>query len=128
MDATPARTMASRLFYTFFHPEPVQMGEDPLQDGLPERDRDPFDSNQAIPTLLFERQRQRFNETFPTLTVTRVEHYSFLAYPLSGGFRKWSLVPARLVAPLLAFENRIAPWLARLFGFRMLAVVQRTGA
>ncbi|MPZ74613.1 MAG: methyltransferase domain-containing protein [Nitriliruptorales bacterium] len=121
----PAITAGSRLFYTFLHPEPVRMAEDPLATGPPDPDRDPFDSNQAFPTLLFRRQRRRFEAAFPALGIRAVRWFSFLAYPLSGGFRPWSLVPARLVDPLLRLEAAIEPYLGRLLGFRMITVLER---
>lgn len=120
----PAITYGSRLFYSYLHPEPVRMDEDPLAEGPPEPGRDPFDSNQAIPTLLFGKHRRRFDATFPDLAVAPVDHFSFLAYPLSGGFRPWSLVPGPLVTPLLAFERWLEPLLGRWLGFRMLAVIE----
>lgn len=121
----PAITAGSRLFYTFLHPEPVRLREDALAEGPPDPGRDPFDSNQAFPTLLFNRQRSRFEATFPALAVHTVRWFSFLAYPLSGGFRPWSLVPARLVEPLLRFERVLEPYLGRAFGFRMMTVLER---
>lgn len=124
----PAITLGSRLFYTFLHPEPVRMGEDALAEGPPDPGRDPFDSNQAFPTLLFARHRRRFEAMFPLLRVRAVRWFSFLAYPLSGGFRAWSLVPAPLVQPLLRFERAIEPYLGRLFGFRMMTVLERADA
>lgn len=124
----PAITLGSRLFYTYLHPEPVVMSEDALQAGPPEPGRDPFDSNQAIPTLLFVKHTGRFRRMFPDLAVRTVTHFSFLAYPLSGGFRPWSLVPARLVDPLLRLESKLERILGRVFGFRMLVVVERSGA
>lgn len=121
----PAITAGSRLFYTYLHPEPVRMTEDPLAAGPPDPGLDPFDSNQAFPTLLFHRQRRRFQRAFPPLLIRSVRWFSFLAYPLSGGFRPWSLVPKPLVQPLLRFERLIEPYFGRLFGFRMIVVVER---
>src|SRR3569623_2637694 len=44
--------------YKLFHDEPVRMGVDPLADlAASAADKDPFDSNQAIPPLLFDRAR-----------------------------------------------------------------------
>lgn len=122
----PSVTLGSRLFYTYLHPEPVVLSEDPLQDDPPEPDRDPFDSNQAIPTLLFIRQRDRFRQAFPRLGLRRVDQFSFLAYPLSGGFRPWSLVPAWLVGPLLRAERAVERLIGSLLGFRMLVVLERS--
>lgn len=120
----PAITVASWPFYRFVHPEPVNMAEDPLRDGRPEPGRDPFEANQAFPTLLATRHRQRFAALFPRLDLARVEWLSLFAYPLSGGFRPWSAIPAGMVGELLRVEAALAPWLGRLLGFRMLMVVE----
>jgi len=117
----PAITPVSWVFYKLLHPEPVDMSADPLQDGTISPDKDPFDSNQAIPTLLTGRDRLRLAQAVPGLALARLERFSFAAYPLSGGFRPWSLIPAFAVEPVLAAE-----WaMRRLFGpiaaFRLLA-------
>jgi SAM-dependent methyltransferase len=121
----PAITPVSWVFYTLLHPEPVIMNADPLADGTPAPDRKPFDANQAIPTLTFGRFRERFGERFPQLSVARVERLSFFAYPLSGGFRPWSLIPRSLVAPFLKMEDLLAPVLGRLLGFRLFVVIDK---
>ena len=58
----PAITLGSSLFYRLIHHEPVRMSADPLLDGEPDPHRDPYDSNQAIPTLLATKYRQRQHE------------------------------------------------------------------
>jgi len=75
--------------------------------------------------LLFGRYRQRLAAEFPELVVRQVRLLSLLAYPLSGGFKSWSLLPALLVAPLLRLERALEPALGRLMAFRLLAVVER---
>jgi SAM-dependent methyltransferase len=120
----PAITLASWPFYRFVHPEPVRMGEDPLREGRPSAGRDPFDANQAFPTLLATRHRQRFAALFPRLEFIRVDWLSLFAYPLSGGFRPWSAIPAGMVADVLRLESVLAPWLGRIMGFRLLLVIE----
>ena len=56
----PAITLGSTLFYRLLHQEPVRMSSDPLTEGVPNPRRDPYDSNQAIPTLIATRDRDRF--------------------------------------------------------------------
>src|SRR5262249_48203512 len=56
----PAITWGSSLFYRLFHHEPVRTSADVLGDGVPDPARDPYESNQAIPTLLATRDRERF--------------------------------------------------------------------
>lgn len=121
----PAITPLSWLFYRFLHPEPLMLSADPLGDGALDPGRPPFDANQAIPTLLFGRHRQRMERMFPLLRVVELRYLSLIAYPLSGGFRRWSLIPAAIVAPLLRLEQSLAPVLGRLMAFRLFVVMER---
>jgi SAM-dependent methyltransferase len=123
----PAITPISWFFYRFFHQEPMHLGADPLASGSLSPDRDPFDANQAIPTLLVGRHRRRFESAVPKLVIRDAQWLSLLAYPLSGGFKPWSLVPASWVLPMLRVEERLRPLLGRLMGFRLLIVLERRG-
>ena len=122
----PAITPVSWVFYKLFHEEPVVMGANPLADGPLDPGRKPFDANQAIPTLLFGRYREQMLATFPGLCVEHYEWLSLVAYPLSGGFRSWSLVPLEIVAGLLKLEDAVASVLGRLLAFRLFAVLRKT--
>jgi SAM-dependent methyltransferase len=122
----PAITPVSWIFYHFLHPEPVIMSADPLEEGPVNPNREPFDANQAFSTLLFGRYRRNMNELFPDLKVLRVEWLSFFAYPLSGGFRPWCLIPSAFVVPLLTIERRFAGALGRLMAFRHLVVIEKS--
>lgn len=122
----PAITPISWIFYRFFHPEIVDMGVDPLlvveACGA---DRDPFEGNQAVPTLIFGRFARRFEREFPELRVSRCERLSLFAYPLSGGFRAATFLSERVVAPLLRLEDTLLPWLGPLMAFRLMVVLER---
>jgi SAM-dependent methyltransferase len=119
----PAITPGSALFYKRFHPEPVDMLVDPLAPPRHTGPKDPFDSNQAVPTLLFGRHREAFQRRFPSLEVTHRQHLSLVAYPLSGGFRPWSAVSHRAAVRLLALEGRLGDRATRLLGFRLLVAL-----
>ena len=121
----PAITLVSYSFYRWLHPEPVDTRANPFCEAQPDPNREPFDANQAIPSLLFGKFSVQFATHFPTLRVLRLEHLSFFAYPLSGGFRRWSLLPTRAVAPLLQLETLLQPPLGKLLGFRLLVVIER---
>jgi SAM-dependent methyltransferase len=123
----PAITPLSGVFYRRFHPEPVDMSADPLRDGKISAARDPYESNQAIPTLLVGRYREALARHVPELELVSVDRFSFVAYPLSGGFRPWSLLPGALAAPLLSIEWSIRHVLGSLAAFRLLAVYRRRG-
>ena len=123
----PAMTTLARRFYENFHEEPVDMAADPFAPVVIDPNRDPFDANQAIPSLLFATPaaRSRLEATIPTLRVKRVEWLSLFAYPLSGGFQPWSLMPAALVRPMLAFEGAIPEIVRGQIAFRMMVVLER---
>jgi SAM-dependent methyltransferase len=123
----PAMTAVARRFYDYFHDELVDMGVDPFANVATDPDRDPFDANQAIPTLLFATPRacRRVEEALPSLRVRVVNWLSLFAYPMSGGLQNWSLMPAALVRSMLAFEEKVPEMVRRQIAFRMLIVVER---
>jgi SAM-dependent methyltransferase len=121
----PAITPLSNLFYSYMHPEPVDMRADVFAVGAADPGRDPFDANQAIPTLMLRRQADRFAERFPGLRIRETQLTSLFAYPLTGGFRPWTLIPAALVPPILAIERILLPVIGPLMAFRIFAVIER---
>jgi SAM-dependent methyltransferase len=123
----PAMTPLARRFYDHFHEEPVDMTVDPFAMVATDPYRDPFDANQAVPSLLFstEHERKRIEKAIPSLLVRSVDWLSLIAYPLSGGFQEWSLIPTALVRPTLALERKIPLPIRRALAFRMMVVLER---
>jgi SAM-dependent methyltransferase len=123
----PAMTPLARRFYDRFHEEPVDMSADPFTMIASDPDRDPFDANQAVPSLLFstDKARKRVEQIIPSLFIRTVDWLSLIAYPLSGGFQEWSLMPKAMVAPSLSFERKIPRPIRKLLGFRMMVVLER---
>jgi SAM-dependent methyltransferase len=124
----PAITYGSTVFYRLFHHEPVRTSADALADGTPDPRRDPYDSNQAIPTILVTRERDRFHAQFPELRLVRVDWFGLAAYPLSGGFKTWSLLTAGMARHLLRFERAVEPLIGRLGAFRVMIVIEKKAA
>ena len=124
----PAITPLSKLSYRMFHDEPVDLSVDPLAMLAFDPDKSPWDSNQAIPTLLVDRYRAELARIVPGLVLEDVSRFSFLAYPLSGGFQPWCLLPQILVRPLLKLEWLGRGLLGRACAFRLLATYRRTAA
>lgn len=106
----PAITLGSTLFYRLFHDEPVQTHADPFFN--------PAKANQAIPTLIIKRRLP--------LKLRYVEWFSFLTYPLSGGFKRWQLIPTKFAPLFLRLEQWLRP-LGRWLAFRMLIVMENAG-
>ena len=121
----PAITVASWFFYRFLHPERVDFSVDPLTDVDEGSKKDPYDGNQAIPTILFTGNDKRLREATPMLTLQHRSYLSLCAYPLSGGFRRWSLVPNALARPLLKLESGLTPAIGRWTAFRLFVVMER---
>jgi hypothetical protein len=121
----PAITWGSSLFYRLLHHEPVQMTADSLVEGRPNPERDPYASNQAIPTLIATRDQHRFHARFPSLRIRSIDWFSLLAYPLSAGFKRWSLIPARLAPRLLKLEASVEQWVGRWLAFRVMLVIEK---
>jgi hypothetical protein len=103
------------------------MNADPFAPVAINPGRDPFDANQAIPSLLFATAsaRKLVEQTIPSLRVRSVEWQSLFAYPMSGGFQDWSLIPAVLVGPMLALEKRVPGPVRKHLAFRMIVVLER---
>jgi SAM-dependent methyltransferase len=112
--------------YKFLHDEPLDLRVDPLADQTGADARDPFDSNQAIPTLLFGRARAAFESAFPALAIRTVEYFAGLSYPASGGFSRRPLLPWRLWSILYWTEGRLPAAVRRRAAFRILVAIERT--
>jgi SAM-dependent methyltransferase len=121
----PYISPVSSLVYRLFHEEPVDMRVNPLAEHGAQ-DKDPFESNQAIPTLLCRPDGQReLGWLFPELKLTHFERLAGLSYPLTGGFSRSPFLPASLWNMLLRLEDQLPAILYRLMGFRLLAVLER---
>lgn len=104
-----------------YHQEQQDLTRERLYDG-PKR---PDESNLALPTLLFWRNRAQFAQRFPRWRVQRVERFENLVYALTGGFSRPSLVPE----PVLRLMHGLRPLakpLTPLMAFKMLIVLERT--
>jgi SAM-dependent methyltransferase len=134
----PYVSPASYPVYRWLHEESLTMAVDPFGEVAPARaggapapvagaPRDPFDSNQAIPTLMFGRAsgRATFARRFPTLALGAVERFAGLAYPSSGGFGRAPFLPLSWWLRLHALERALPSAVFRAIGFRMLIVVER---
>ncbi len=121
----PALTPVSKIIYSIFHHEPIIMNANPIEDGPRETTRDSFEANSAIPTLIFNKYRAVFEKTYPALNVVKIYYFSLMAYPLSGGFQHWTLLPHWAVHTLLKFENKIYPFVGKYIGFRLFVVLEK---
>jgi len=119
----PYGSPASTLSYRWLHHEAWEPSADPFADVAHSSDR-PLDANGALPTLLFFRRADELRRRLPELEIVHRERLAMLAYPLSGGFTRRPLVPARATRRLLALEERLGA-LAPVLAFRCLVALER---
>lgn len=119
----PFPSPVSIQIYRLFHPEPFIFKEDVFtkkNDSKP-----PWDSNQAIPYLLFFKHRDKFEKYYKNkLKIVKIQKFSFILYPLSGGFEHRSLLPVTLFPLAKKIENWLIP-LRNLLAFRCYIVLEK---
>ena len=120
----PGITPVSYLFYNYFHEEDVDLAADSLDMSTPAL-KNPYQGNQGLPTQLFGRDKLRMESIVPKLKLINKSWLSLFAYPLSGGFKSWTLLPTTWVQPVLAFERLLLPLMGRLSAFRLFVVLEK---
>lgn len=68
-------------------------------------------ANGALAWIIFFRDQAVFEEKFPTLKIEKISRHTPLRYWLTGGLKKWSLLPG-ILFPLFTFLDHL---LAKLF-------------
>jgi SAM-dependent methyltransferase len=116
----PAMSAWGRLIYTRLHHEPVDLAGDwRLPPGGPLSM-----ANSALPWIIFNRDRQRFDREFPTLRVRRLRLHTPLRYLFSGGVSLRALAPAWSFGGFRLLEKWLRP-LAGVFSmFQTIEVVK----
>ena len=109
--------------YRFLHAEGMTWDTNPFR-GEQGGGKEPFQGNQAVPTLIFERYREKYEQSFPGLRIALMEKTDILVYPLSGGFHQPSLCPAFLWETLTRVETVLKPFMSKL-AFRLLVVLEK---
>ncbi|MBV8079805.1 MAG: class I SAM-dependent methyltransferase [Actinobacteria bacterium] len=120
----PYTSPLSMVAYRLFHHEHTDPSIDPFRPD-PRLARAALEGNQAVAMLLFFRGSDELRRRFPELRIVERQRFSFLIWPLSGGFSRRPLAPMALYRPLRALETVLAP-AAPLLASRCLVVLERT--
>jgi SAM-dependent methyltransferase len=87
----PTYSLWAKVFYTYLHHEPfdarARRWEQPVMGRL-------STSNQALPWIVFHRDRAHFEKEFPRLRILNLQPHTVTRYVLSGGLSIPALVPA----------------------------------
>jgi ubiquinone/menaquinone biosynthesis C-methylase UbiE len=114
----------SRIVYKLFHPEPFIYDVDYF-NFKPSMEKHPWDSNQAIPYLIFYKHLDKFEKVFGhAFKIIKREKMSFLLYPASGGFEKPSMIPQTMI-PLFKRIEKAVSSLSPLVAFRTYINIER---
>jgi SAM-dependent methyltransferase len=120
----PFPSLFSYPVYKRFHPEPFIFHVDYFsKKGL--EDKDPWDSNQAIPYLIFFKHLNKYNDLFEgKLRIIKKNRLSCIIYPLSGGFENKALIPDFLIPFFRLVEWLFTPF-RKWFAFRCYVVIEK---
>lgn len=83
------------------------------------------DANGALAWIVFHRDLKRFVDLFPQLRMKAYRTHSPLSYWLSGGLKKWSLLPGKMYKPFSRFENLICNVLPQLGSFVDIELIRK---
>ncbi len=101
MMTEPANSTWGRFIYRNFHHEPFEptgTWEIPATGPL-------SGANGALPWIIFERDRQQFEQQFPSLKIESIRYHTPLRYLLSGGVSKRQLAPNFSYGVVKGLEN-----------------------
>ncbi len=114
----------SLMVYRRFHPEPFIMDAEYFSMKKT-KNKDPWDSNQAIPYLIFFKHISKFAGQFgDVFQIVKREKQSFLLYPASGGFENKSLIPDWSIPVFQGVEWLLQP-LRDVLAFRCYIVLEK---
>lgn len=119
----PYCSALSTVAYRVFHHERTDLAGEPFEEDAAVS-ADPLASNQARATLAFFRRAEEYERRWRELPVVERRLLALVAYPVSGGFSRRPLAPARAYRALRELERVLAP-ARRLAAFRCLVVLER---
>jgi SAM-dependent methyltransferase len=101
----PANSSLARFIYKRFHHEPFdEKGGREIQPGNPLSN-----SNQALPHIYFERDKEQFKKDFPALKINTIEYHSPFSYIISGGVSRSAMLPYFMYNLVQGFEWLLSP-------------------
>jgi SAM-dependent methyltransferase len=82
-------------------------------------------ANMALPWIVFERDRLRYDAEFPGLPVDSLRRHTMILYLVSGGVSMRSLMPGVAFKPVLALERLLSPAGSMLASMMTIELVKR---
>lgn len=118
----PWNTRWSRFVYRYLHHEPF----DPKAKKWDLAKGGPLSqSNQALPWIVFYRDRDRFEKKFNEFRIEKIKLHTPFIYILSGGVSFISFMPGYLFKMCQRIEKLFNPWIDLLAMFMLAIVVKK---
>lgn len=117
----PFNSLVARLLYKRFHHEPF---DETARDWRVEGQGRLTASNQALPWIIFWRDRGRFEERYPDLQIVERKPHTLTCYALSGGLSYRSLAPG-ILFPLFRFLDKMLSWAPSLFPIFQTIILEK---
>ena len=112
----------SRTIYSRLHHEPF----DTRQEGWSHGFGGPLSgANGALPWIIFERDRSRFERELPSLTIDQIRPFMPFRYLLSGGVSMRQLLPTFLDPASASVEHALRPWMKHWAMFAFIALTRK---
>lgn len=119
----PFPTIFSWVVYKLFHPEPFIFRTDVF--AMKEKEKQAWDSNQAIAYLLFFKHKKEFKKKYGSkFIIKKREKTSTFIYPLSGGFENKAIIGDKLI-PLAKTMEKILRPLRGILAFRCYVILEK---
>lgn len=118
----PWNTIWSRFIYGHLHHEPFDAdcyGWEFQQGGTLSN------ANQALPWIVFQRDRLLFERMFPQWDIAKINLHSPFCYLLSGGVSLRSFMPGSLFGMWRAIEDKLRPCLPILAMFAKVVLLRK---
>lgn len=100
----PANSAWGRFIYRNFHHEPFE----PKADWKIPASGPMSGANGALPWIIFERDRLKFENKFPQLKINSIKYHTPLRYLISGGVSKKQMVPNFTFGVFSALDNLLS--------------------
>jgi SAM-dependent methyltransferase len=121
----PWVTKWSRFVYTYLHHEPF----DPkIKKWMLPKGRPLSNANSALPWIVFERDREKFQDEFPKWQKMSVKLHSPFCYLVSGGVSYRSFMPGRFYRVFRQFEDLLRPFFSSLAMFATIRLHRETSS
>ena len=112
----------SKLIYTRFHHEPF----DPQSGAWEFPSNGPLSgANGALPWIIFQRDRERFESEFPAWRVEQIMPVMPFSYLLSGGVSMRPLMPGWSYRPVHWFESLFSPLMPHIAMFAHIVLIRK---